>query len=153
MYITLPNIRHINYEDDIAVENYIKPIFTTAIKYLLNDYYEEMQLDDDNYIFSGCVIAENKTKTHSSIASHLHLLANIRDFVIDKTVIADRVICTLLNAKPDHQVEYYVPARHKFLETDELRQCFWTDEYRDKQLLFPDRGTDDGDPVLNYSIF
>ena len=43
IYITLPNIRHINYEDDIAVEDYIKPIFTTAIKYLLNDYYEEIQ--------------------------------------------------------------------------------------------------------------
>ena len=152
IFITLPNVRHIRYENDLAVEDYIRPIFTSAIEHLLGDHYDLIKLEgDDDYIFSGCVIAENRTKMHSPVASHLHLLTNIRDFVIDKPVVADRVICTLLNDRPDRPVEFYVPARHKLLESQKSRECFWTDEYRDKEKLFPDRRG--GEPIVHYSIF
>ena len=62
MWITLQNIRRMKYDDDEAVIDYIKPIFTTAIEYLLNDHYDLMKLARD-YVFSGCAIPENKSKS------------------------------------------------------------------------------------------
>ena len=150
MWITLQNIRRMKYDDDEAVIDYIKPIFTTAIEYLLSDHYDLMEQSRD-YVFSGCAVPENKSKSYSSVPTHLHLLANIRDFVIDKPVVADRLICTLLNDRPNRPVGYYVPARHKLLASSELRECFWTDEYRDKDKLFPERKGEA--PIINYSIF
>ena len=152
LFITLPYNKTIRYDEDDSIENYIRPIFTSAIQHLVGDHYDQMQFPkDDHYIFSGCVIAENRTKQRSSIATHLHLLTNIRDLVIDKFVVADRVICSLLGDRPDREVGHYVPTRHKLLQSEQLRKNYWVDDYRDKETLFPDRKG--GAPIIHYSIY
>ena len=152
-FITIPNTKRINYEDDHNLINFIRPIFDETKEILIGNRLKEMQFDDveDDYIFIGVISCENKNRTHTRVPTHLHILVNLRDGIINKSVVADRILCTLLNADTDRPVENYVSTRHKLLEQKELRRYYWVDNQRDKEQMFPDRNG--GDPILNYSIF
>ena len=116
-FITLRNIGRMNCEQDDKVEDFIRPIFEETTNHLLGDRLKEMRFEDDEdeFIFRGVVSCENRDRNHSRVPTHLHILVNMRDGVINKPVVADRVLCHLLNADTDRPVENYVSTRHKLL--------------------------------------
>ena len=64
-FITIPNTKHINYEDDQNLINFIRPIFEETEEILIGNRLKEMQFDDveDDYIFIGVISCENKSRS------------------------------------------------------------------------------------------
>ena len=143
----------INYEQDDRLIDFVRPIFEETANLLVGDRLKEMRFEDDEdkFIFTGVVSCENRDRNHSRVPTHLHILANMRDGVINKPIVADRVLCHLMNADTDRPVENYVSTRHKLLQDKDLRRYYWCHSQREKEKMFPDRNGDE--PILNYSIF
>ena len=118
LFITLKNIRRINYDQDDRLIDFVRPIFEETTQHLLGDRLQEMRFEDDEdkFIFTGVISCENRDRNHSRVPTHLHILSNMRDGVVNKPVVADRVLCHLMNADTDRPVENYVSTRHKLLQ-------------------------------------
>ena len=81
LFITLRNVRRINYDQDDRLIDFVRPIFEKTADHLLGDRLQEMRFEDDEdeFIFTGIISCENRDRNHSRVPTHLHILANIRD--------------------------------------------------------------------------
>ena len=95
-FITLRNIRRMNCEDDDKVTDFIRPIFEETTNHLVGDRLQEIRFEDDEnaFIFTGVISCENRDRNHSRVPTHLHILVNMRDGVVNKPVVADRFCAT-----------------------------------------------------------